>query len=76
MTEHEQRIMEAIRKSDAFGNAVTALVDSKRAGYPPEPGPAFWPDIHRHVIPALEAAMREAGEEAARLKKKAREELV
>jgi hypothetical protein len=37
--QRDHEILEAIRRSDAFGNAITALVDAKRAGYRRSPAP-------------------------------------
>ena len=72
MPEQEEHatIMEAIRRADAFANAVTVLLGAEeQRGVPQDYPELFWAEIHRYVIPVLEAEMRKAGEALERLEK-------
>lgn len=62
-------IMSVIRRSDAFTNAATVLLDAEKERGPIEGYPEFWTDIQELVIPTLEAEAKRAGEELARLKR-------
>jgi hypothetical protein len=78
MTEQEitEAISEELRRSDAFTNAATRLIDdeeSKRGRAIEETDPGFWRDIREHVLPVLEAEADKGSEELERLHQQRRQ---
>lgn len=64
----DEELIGAIRRSDAFTNAATALIDAEEERGGSEGYSQFWEDIRHHVIPTLEAEAHKATEDVAWLR--------
>ena len=61
----DEELIGAIRRSDAFTNAGTTLIDAEEERGGTDGYSEFWDDIRSHVILALEAEAEKATDDVA-----------